>query len=553
MFVADITVGTPQQTLSCLLDSGSADLWVPSKRCKDCETQHSFRADKSKTFMPAIVHTPHGDMPVPVEVDDSGGQIVGFIVQDRIGLGPWVFENQSFLIVEESHLPKHRAWDGICGLGWKGMTSSVEPLYRNLQKHHGYATFALVPSTPGQTFLVVGEVPEELHRNLAWAEAETLDRDGKRSFWAASGGVAVNGDSPVPARFIVDTGTSFVLAPRRYYTKMLRSLIPRQIFDHNCGVDPAGDNLVVCDCNALSTEVARSKLTIYLGGHHFQLPLSKLLKHVPTTDGGELCLLHLQQNSMTSVNPWDLLNALLGNELGAAPNDSAMGGPVPGKGLPPGLALPPFLMPQAGPPLPTDAEQVEEVVETRPDGQVCTTTLVWRHGHLKDNRTSCRGRRLQLQWPGMPEDEMSDMWVLGGAFLENFATVFDFENHRLGIGELANGAPPLKEALPMRSLPVQHVQHGMRTPTHLQQHRGQELRAPPPHAPPPERYQQSGNGGSGWGVLGFGTVLLSLAGCAAVLWRKTQTRKNLTNSVNMEGEEGAELWEEADAGAAVAE
>ena len=36
--VAQLEVGTPAQKMSCLLDTGSADLWIPSKRCKTCET-----------------------------------------------------------------------------------------------------------------------------------------------------------------------------------------------------------------------------------------------------------------------------------------------------------------------------------------------------------------------------------------------------------------------------------------------------------------------------------------------------------------------------------
>lgn len=555
MFVAEITVGTPPQTLNCLLDSGSADLWVPSMRCKSCRTRHHFHADASSTFMPAIAHTDHGDMPVPVEVDDNSGRIVGFIVQDRVSLGPWVFHNQTFLIVEESHLPIHRTWDGICGLGWKGMSSAVEPLYRNLQRNHGYATFALVPSSPGQTYLVVGEVPHQFVHTVAWAEAEPVGHDRERSFWVASGSVGANSEAPLHTRFLIDTGTSFLLAPRKHYTRFLRSLFPRHLFDHLCGADPAADNLVVCDCAIMEGEVAHHELVVYLGGRKFGLPIPKLFKRVPTTDGGELCLLHVQQNSMTSVNPLDLLNALLGGGLGLVPGDSS-GGPAGAKGArsangtkgqaAPPFLLPPFLMPQGGkngPPLPTDAEQVEEVTETRPDGAVCTTTLVWVGGHLKKNTTACRDqRRLQLALPGTPGDEMGEMWVLGGAFLEHFVTVLDFENHRLGFGEFIQG--PTAKAHPTEQPTPAAVVRDARVP---------RAQRPFSSATAAAMDTEKQGGGFPWGPFLFGMFLIVPIGMAWVLARKMRTRRDLSAPLDQQGERDAELWEDAHADAAVAE
>merc|ERR1740123_2556534 len=41
--VAQISVGTPPQALSVLLDSGSSDMWIPSKHCRSCTTNAGDR------------------------------------------------------------------------------------------------------------------------------------------------------------------------------------------------------------------------------------------------------------------------------------------------------------------------------------------------------------------------------------------------------------------------------------------------------------------------------------------------------------------------------
>jgi len=122
-------------------------------------------------------------------------------------------------------------------------------------------------------------------------------------------------------------------------------------------------------------------------------------------------------------------------------------------------------------------EQVEEIVETKPDGSVCTHTLVYDHGKLKKNVTRCEkhpqgsaggldqavsglglpsllgGRR--LQFGGMPmvvgevpeHNPTDDLWILGGVFLEHFVTIFDFDSERLGFCEPSgSGAPPVQPA-----------------------------------------------------------------------------------------------------------
>mmetsp|Transcript_86315 Transcript_86315/g.279487 ORF Transcript_86315/g.279487 Transcript_86315/m.279487 type:complete len:576 (-) Transcript_86315:239-1966(-) len=492
VFVASITVGTPPQALTCLLDSGSADLWVPSRRCKSCRNTHHFHAEESSTFMPAIAHTPRGDVPVPVQASGNTGAVVGFLVQDTVGLGSATLRNQSFLIVEEARLPRHRAWDGVCGLGWREMSTAGEPLYRNMQKLGGRAVFALVPTSASQTYLVVGEVPSAGYEaeTLVWVDAERLGPGGHRSFWVAAGGLGTHTSKPMKTRFLLDTGTRFVLAPRKLYTHFVRSLFPSSLFDRLCGVDAAAGSLVVCDCSITQSDgVLTEHLRIYLGGRVFALEVPELFERVPTADGGELCLLQIQPNALAPADPLELLAELLGAGVPARPG-----------------APPPFLLP-GGAPL-AAGEQVEEVSETRRDGKLCTTTLVWAHGGLQRNTTHCTprsGTARRLRAPGSGaavQEQMDDLWVLGGVFLEHFMAVLDFEQMQIGFAKAARS--------PATASP------GARPPPSAESR--------PQAAEAPER----GGGAFPWAVALLGGGLAAAAACASMLSRKLRRRKCLS-------------------------
>lgn len=541
VFVADITVGTPPQRLSCLLDSGSADLWIPSKQCKNCGNKRYFHADQSSTFMPAMSHTPTGDVPVPVQAGNNVGEIVGFLVEDTVRLGSVEFQNQSFLIVEEARLPKNRSWDGMCGLGWQEMTSAAEPLYKNLQKHSGRAIFAIVPTSLTETYLVVGEVPHAGYANsIAWMDAEPVGPGGHHSFWVVEGGLGTHTSKPMAAHFLIDTGTEFLLAPRRLYTHFVRSLFPRDAFDHLCGADAALGNLVVCDCSITQLDgILREHLRMYLGGQVFFLEIPDLFKRVPTTAGGELCLLQVQPNSLTFADPLDLLAEVIGGrregneilipmnaQISSAASQSSTGSSGNETPFVPPFLLPPFFTEPAGSG-PAGGEEVEEVLETRPDGSRCTTVLVWWQGHLQSNDTKCilpgddqTTRRLQEPGPQLGaslEDGMNDVWVLGGVFLEHFITVFDFEHHRVGFA--GTGRASVLLAPESRGADTRVYLDAV--PPAAEEQVGQR---PPPFP---------------WGVALLGIGSLSLLACASVLSRKMRRRRCLARQ-GPEAEEEAE-------------
>lgn len=400
IFTASITVGTPPQKLRCLLDSGSADLWVPSKRCVHCTGTHHFRADKSSSFMPAVIRTPDGLMPVPVQVAYGSGDIVGFLVQDHIGIAQHRFMNQSFIIVEEEELPPERDWDGVCGLGWKQLTDAGLPMYLNVHESEE-PIFALIPSglgPQGTTFLTVGGIPESSldMESLAWSPVVPLMDAGKKSYWVAKGMVNINNEPVMDARLLIDTANAYIMAPRAMYKNILSSLLPDNIFQESCGVDKSAGNLVVCDCAATqdNTQIWDRKLTVHLGARNYWIRVPHLFKPVRAMGGQKkLCLLLVQPAPTATVqlDPLEVLAGLLAAQGGTQGSR--------GKGSP---MVAPFLFPGLVP-----------------------------AGNIYPPAASASSRRLQ------PQDPLENVWVLGGVFLERFSVVLDFKEQRLGIA-LAN-------------------------------------------------------------------------------------------------------------------
>jgi len=424
--VTSITIGTPPQKLNCMLDSGSSELWVPSKLCSTCKSEHYFQANESSTFTPEMIRTWTGLRPKEVKVTYGSGQIVGHMVRDTLGFGPYQIQHKSFIMVEDAALPP-RTWDGICGLGWAELSKNGPPLYKRIQESGHPGIIALVPTVrsptgPSQAHLVIGQVPEASMKpgTLVWAKAEPLVLQAgafgrsnpiatKHSFWVVSGGVAITKSTPRPTRFLVDTGTDQVLlVPPQHYRSLVFSLLPAGS-ERMCSTDAAAGGLVVCDCKITQSKLPPLRINLGGGdGRDFVLTLAELFRPIPVKGGGAMCLLQIRPNvMMVPSKPVPApgvdkggIGGFLGHLLGGL-----TGRPTPrAQPAPPPARLAPYPLPIFG---------------------------------LNEPSQAQAARRLQLM------DPKSDLWVLGGVFLERFVTVFDYDGARIGFAEPTASVAPM--------------------------------------------------------------------------------------------------------------
>eukprot|EP00931_Biecheleriopsis_adriatica_P102640 TRINITY_DN77585_c0_g1_i1.p1 TRINITY_DN77585_c0_g1~~TRINITY_DN77585_c0_g1_i1.p1 ORF type:complete len:676 (-),score=124.59 TRINITY_DN77585_c0_g1_i1:26-2029(-) len=325
--VMDITIGTPPQQLRCLLDSGSADMWVPSRKCRSCSTVKRFTADKSKTFAPKATGLPSKELTAMY----GSGSVTGYHVQDTVALVSkpeyaTTIKNQSFIIVEAMTVPGHRSWDAVCGLGWKQLSQAGMPVYRHIQEEGHRALFTLAPDAQRQKVeVVLGGIPATMYQpgSLVWVPAEPWKEGAELSFWITSGGLAVHEDKPVKSRFVIDTSSSFILAPPKYFNSMLKSLFAGNL--DACGVDPSAGNLVFCKCSVFESP-RLLPLRVSLGGREFVLDARKLFKDVKAKSGKKRCLLMIQKNPTSILSGPGIGHGIMGSLLGPGLGDALQHG-----------------------------------------------------------------------------------------------------------------------------------------------------------------------------------------------------------------------------------
>ena len=109
LYFFEIEIGTPTQTVSVLLDTGSNYLWINSNNCLDCKSKMKFISDNSKTF---------NKTNKLMNINYISGTLKGIISSDIIkfnnGSDNINISNFNFILINESSL--NFELDGIFGL-----------------------------------------------------------------------------------------------------------------------------------------------------------------------------------------------------------------------------------------------------------------------------------------------------------------------------------------------------------------------------------------------------------------------------------------------------
>lgn len=236
-YYAEITLGTPPQAFQVQMDTGSANLWVPSISCQSlaCRVHEQFDGSKSSTYK---------FDGAPISIRYGSGTVSGVVSSDVLGVANLNITNQVFgeMTSEVDRTWEVVSFDGIFGLAFdsRAVNNIVPPLYNMIsQKAIDRAIFSIyLGSTDQQSEIVFGGIDEAHFTGPIeylpvvlpgyWElELDSLQL-GDQSFELANTGAAI------------DSGTSLIAMPT-YMAQALNDYIGATII-------PGGNQFTVpCD------------------------------------------------------------------------------------------------------------------------------------------------------------------------------------------------------------------------------------------------------------------------------------------------------------------
>lgn len=282
-YYGEIGIGTPPQCFTVVFDTGSSNLWVPSRHCTlldiACWVHHKYDSDKSSTYVK------NG---TSFDIHYGSGSLSGYLSQDTVSVpcksGGIKVEKQIF--GEATKQPGvvfiAAKFDGILGMGYPLISvNHVLPVFDNLMKQKlvekNIFSFYLnrdPAGQPGGELMLGGTDSRYYHGELSYLNVT------RKAYWqvhmdqleVGSGLTLCKGGCEA----IVDTGTSLLVGPVDEVKELQKAI----------GAVPLiqGEYMIPCEkVSSLPT------VTFKLGGQNYELHPDKYILKVSQA-GKTICL-----------------------------------------------------------------------------------------------------------------------------------------------------------------------------------------------------------------------------------------------------------------------
>lgn len=265
-YFAEISIGTPPQSFKVVLDTGSSNLWVPSRECGSiaCYLHSKYDSSESSTYK---------SNGTKFAIQYGSGSLSGFVSQDTVSIGNLKIAKQDFAeATEEPGLAfAFGRFDGILGLGYNTISVNkiVPPFYSMIDQKlidSGVFAFYLGYSEDGtDSEAVFGGVNKDHYTGKI-----TTIPLRRKAYWEVDLDSIALGEDVAELEntgVILDTGTSLIALPSQLAEMLNAQIGAKKGYNGQYSVD--------CDKRASLPDV-----TFTLSGHPFTLPATDYILEV---------------------------------------------------------------------------------------------------------------------------------------------------------------------------------------------------------------------------------------------------------------------------------